>query len=306
MKKPALLFLLVLVYSLAFAQNKSISPYPRYYHLIREAKLLSKDGNSSLALRKFKEAIKTVKYVHTHNWVWAAQEAKKAGNCKLASKYIQKAVLQGHNNEAPHLTDDEYISNFLDCSDSNKKLKVGLLALMGETNRKINVGLKKYLDSLSAEDQKVRIDKSASKEEWIKIDSSNISALKAIISKYGYPDERLVGSETAYKIFFVVLHYDADINNSIMGDILFRAFQEGKISPQQYAWVVDRRLNWGPDKKDPYYFQLVTKKLNALTETEKKEVDKRRYSIGLKPLSAMNVIFKPGGGISIEEDWTDF
>lgn len=299
MKKVFFLCVFILsVVSFTYSQEIKLKSYPKYYHLIREAKMLSQEGKSHLALQKFDSATSTVRYVHTDNWIWASKEAKKAGDCELALKYTQMAISQGAN--------EKFIDNFNDCPGINNKFRRKLSALKKKHDLRIDLRLQSYLDSLYTEDQRIRTSKDIDKVEVAKVDSSNIAALKQVIRKYGYPDERIVGRETARKIFLVVLHYDKDTNNIIMKDILMNALYDGKITPQNYAWVVDRRLNWGPSKADPYYYQIVTKKFSMLADSEKQEIDNRRYLIGLKPLSEINVTVLPNGGFSITESWTDF
>ena len=63
------------------------------------------------------------------------------------------------------------------------------------------------------------------------------------------------------------------------------------ISPEKYAWIIDRRRYWGPEKIKPYYYQLSTEKYFDMTQNEFVELDRRRNTIGLRPLSEMNITF---------------
>jgi hypothetical protein len=315
MKNCLLVLCIALSFTTCFSQGLKLQPYPKYYHLIREAKIASKDGNSREALLKFAKAVKTVKYVHTHNWVWAAKEAKRAGECKLALKYLKLAFSQGYDEETylsvgkPYFNEIPSIKALLDafreCPEFNNSYESKLLALKKSYDDKFDNNLKQYLDSLYKEDQRVR-GSNISQAERIFVDSSNVYALKQVINKYGYPGEKLVGAETAAKIFFVLLHYDQDVDNALMKSVLLSALHEGDLNPQGYAWIVDRRLYWGPNKRDPYYFQIPTKKISILSDSEREEIDKRRYLIGLKPLAEMDVIFRPNGNIAVSEYWTDY
>ena len=293
---------------LFFSCEKESENYIDYYHLIRESKKHSKLNDPNRALEVFDLATKKVQYVHIRNYIYAAFEAKKIGSCELALQYLSKAIIQGYNHDAPHLTEEEFLSNFFDCSTeskTNQDLKNSLLSMLKNPNRTINIKLKETLDSLFIVDQKVRVESNSS--DYMKeVNSSNILLLIKLIEKYGFPDERLVGTYTAENIFYVLLHFDSDHNNVILKDILEDALKRGQITPQNYAWLIDRRLAWGPDRKDPYYYQMPTKKITDLTEEEIKEIDTRRSQIGLKPLSEVDIEFTSDGRMIVNQDWTDY
>ncbi|MEM6736029.1 MAG: hypothetical protein AAF620_08170 [Bacteroidota bacterium] len=304
MKKYSFVLILFLYVGCSDEKDNTLEPYPSYYHLIRGAKLDSKNGNITSALEKFAEAIEIVDYVHTHNFVWAAKEAKNIGNCKLAAKYIEKALRQGITDVPENLTDEGLLSDFLDCEMINKAQKSELIAMLKKDNSQINFYLKDMLDSLYNVDQRIRNE--GSRSEIKRIDSLNINMLIDLINKFGFPDERLIGAKTAKNTFIIILHFDSDTDNCILGGMLFNALHKGKLAPQNYAWVVDRRRYWGPEKQEPYYYEIPTQKLKNLTKKERDEIDKRRYAIGLKPLSEMNISFKEDGRVIVTDHWTDF
>lgn len=301
-------FCYLAIITLCSACERESDNYADYYHLIRKSKKFSKENKPHKALEVFNLATEKVSYVHIRNYMYAAFEAKKIDSCDLALQYLSKAIIQGYNHDSPHLSEEEFLSNFFSCSSkskTNKDLEVSLLNMLKKPNRSFNIKLKETLDSLYIVDQKVRTE-GYSSDYMKKVDSSNFFLLKKLIDRHGFPDERIVGANTAENIFYVLLHYDDDHNNIILKDILKEALERGQISPQNYAWIIDRRLAWGPDKKEPYYYQMPSKKIKDLNEEEIKEIDKRRYSIGLKPLSEMDIEFTSDGGMRVNEDWTDY
>jgi len=286
--------------------EKKVDDYSAYYHLIRKSKKLSRENEPSKALHQFRLATEKVDYVHTGNYIYAAFEAKKVDSCDLAIRYLSKAIMQGYKHDVPHLSGEEFIQNFFHCAPkTNKDLKASLLQQLQNPNYAINVELKKTLDSLFRADQNVR-SMNYSPDHIRKVDSSNFFFLKQLIDKHGFPDERIVGTHTAENIFYVILHYDDDRNNLLLKDILKEALTQGQISPQKYAWIIDRRLAWGPDEKEPFYYQMPTMKMKDLTREEIKKIDQRRANIGLKPLSEVDIEFTPDGGMVVHEDWTDY
>ncbi len=132
------------------------------------------------------------------------------------------------------------------------------------------------------------------------VDSLNIEMLLKLIEEKGYPSSKLVGSMVSGNAFIILLHFDSDIGNVKLKSIMGKAFNEGMISPGQFAWIIDRRRNWGPQKLDPYYYQLPTEKYFEMSKEEIDIIDKRRDSIGLKPLAEMNIRRTDNGGISIQ------
>jgi hypothetical protein len=103
-----------------------------------------------------------------------------------------------------------------------------------------------------------------------------------LIKQYGFPSEKLVKKDAAGSAFMVLLHFDKDSTNTILKPILDKALLEGNISPEKYAWIVDRRLSWGLGKEQ-YYYQMPMDTEN-LTPEQIKEVNERRKSIGLRDL----------------------
>ena len=78
-------------------------------------------------------------------------------------------------------------------------------------------------------------------KERMKTDS--IVAVKLIgnISKYGFPNLKIVNKKACEIARTILLNYDADKTNERLDGILFKALNDGYISPSFYAQVIDRR-----------------------------------------------------------------
>jgi hypothetical protein len=262
MRKTTLL-LLLLISGAAFAQNN----YTGYYHLTRKARQYNHEGKYDSAFATYQQAFSMVEYVHDRNLFAAAQLAKKLKKKPEAHAYKQ----QQKSHRAAW-----------------------------------NRSYKKIIDSLSREDQRVRGDKyykawqlysaaindslsdknspdfreaQSLAKESDRVDSSNIALLKQLIRLYGFPSEKRVGSYSELIAFSIILHYDDDSTNAIMKPILDSALYAGDISPENYAWIVDRRLLWD-QHKPAWYYQWPTG-VEKLSKEELAEVDRRRYLIGL-------------------------
>ncbi len=149
-------------------------------------------------------------------------------------------------------------------------------------------------------DQAARTGKGGETQPIHVVDSLNIQKLLSLIDEKGYPNPKNVGHIAAGNAFIIMLHFDSDIGNKKLKPIIDKAYNDGFIAPSQYAWIIDRRRNWGPEKLDPYYYQLPIHKYFDLSIEEIAEIDKRRDSIGLKPLSEVNITKTDNGGISIQ------
>ena len=67
-------------------------------------------------------------------------------------------------------------------------------------------------------------------QEWWSTDSTNVELLKKFILENGFPGEKMVG-ETTRGVSIILLHYDKDTANHIMGEILKEALYDGDLSP---------------------------------------------------------------------------
>ncbi|PLX03434.1 MAG: hypothetical protein C0594_10415 [Marinilabiliales bacterium] len=256
-----------------YSQNN----YVQYYQYINKVKQgVDKEQTDSLVYY-LKQAFDLVDYVHV--------------------EYLQLGKRLAKKNK-----DQEFQSY---CEDELKKSK-----------ENINAYLKAKLDSIAKEDQRVRgrkyynarqyygkclhdttfeykekkrIKAKQLMEEWWRVDSSNIELLKAIISGNGFPSEKMVGEETHSKACIIILHYDKDTANHIMGEVLHKAFREGAIKPRMYAWIIDRHLLY-MGKQQVYY--IIPTPWKKMSDEERKQYNSNRLSIGLKPLEEMKIVVK--------------
>lgn len=190
------------------------------------------------------------------------------------------------------------------------------------TDSTINLEYKNLIDSLYYEDQKVRngIHSNAQKtlynskkknskisaqqileaenlmKEWHIIDSINVNLLLGLIKKHGFPSEKLVKKESYHNAFIILLHYDTDLENKILKPIIDEALIRGDINPEDYAWIIDRRLSWGQGKNQYYYFMPMG--TETLTSKGISMINERRKKIGLRNLFEGIEIIKDDNSIT--------
>jgi hypothetical protein len=249
--------------------------YISYYHLCRKAEKFYKEKKLDSASVAFQQAFNKVDYVHNDYLRTAAMVEKKKGNSEKAKQYLN--LIDKHNNS-------------------------------------INSVLKRQIDSLGVEDQRVRTNKyykaieyfnkckydstlkcdqkklfksKSIMMDWWETDSLNIIAINKFIKKNGFPGERLVGKNTNLKAMVILLHYDKDTASRIMIDVLNKALMNGDLLPRDYAYIIDRHLYFAGEKQRYY---TIAFELEKLTEQEKDEYNKNRASIGIGKLQDLIII----------------
>lgn len=125
----------------------------------------------------------------------------------------------------------------------------------------------------------------ALRSDMHRTDSLVISAMLQLIRSRGFPSGRRVGDESAIAAFVILLHYDKDTDNSILKPLLDAALYTGGLSPENYAWIADRRASW-VRREEPYYYQLPARPGQPFPAEKLYEINRRRGSIGLPPFGA--------------------
>lgn len=284
-KSISILTICLIISLFSFGQNDYIDYHLKTY----QARKLAYEQKLDSALILYKQAFNLVNYIHLNNLKTANKIAK-----KVKDKSFDK------------FTSDK-IKNY-------------------NTQSNFNNNYQKIIDSIAVEDQKVRGDKydrarqvyyeyksdslsnkttddfiQAQKlmNEWFHVDSMNIKRLLTLITTYGYPSEKLVGVEGYRKAFIVLLHFDTDQDNSILKPIIDKALFNGDIAPDDYAWIIDRRLTWCQGK-DPYYYHMPFG-LDKLSEEAINNINKERRKIGLRKLYEGVEIIKDDMSVSVKE-----
>lgn len=148
-----------------------------------------------------------------------------------------------------------------------RQIIIGLLTLLGFTiafgQTKINLNLKKELDSIYFEDQRYRellfSDLYKNKSDSIansykisskelqnylmstmqKVDSSNMTRVEQILNQYNYPGKTLVGTHTNEAAFYVIQHSQY-IDKYL--PIIKKAADDKELPFKLYAMMLDRSL----------------------------------------------------------------
>lgn len=271
MKQKLIIGLFFLLFSTTlYSQND----YIQYYQLINKVKQYEENNQNDSLVVFLKQAFDLVDYVHVDNLKLGKRIAKKQKDTKLLT-YCENGLSKSKENV-------------------NLNLKVKLDSIGKEDQRvrsrkyyKAKEYYKKCLyDTTFNYSEKKRLKSKLLMEEWWRVDSSSVEYVKNVISKYGFPSEKIVGKETNSMISIILLHYDKDTANHIMGESLAIALKEGGIEPRMYAWIIDRHLmNVGKEQK---YYTIPTP-WKKMTKEKRVEYNNNRFSIGLKSLDEIKI-----------------
>lgn len=118
---------------------------------------------------------------------------------------------------------------------------------------------------------------------WNSTDKSNTSTLLNLIDKHGFPSIQKIGHNSHLNAFIILLHFDHDPNNLILGKTLKNALNNEELTPTQYAQIIDRHLISGGNQ--PTFYEWGWCSYFDLSDEQKKVVKEHRNRIGLKSKS---------------------
>lgn len=258
----------VLLFSCQAEEKMTYPEYHRAYNEIIQHSIL---GETDMALEKFEKLHKRVEHVPSYHYFSMALTCAQNDLCDLSATYLEKALENGmvyrkgmETNEIIGFCEKEITSVLKKESAIHKK--------------RFNYEYQAQINKMFQEDQNAR-------NQGLDIgvtDSLNMIKLLEQIDEYGFPSEQIIGEESALNALFILLHMDRDRGNKVFKPILDEALFNGELSPMGYAWIVDRRRVWGREKLEPYYYHLLSPRIDELSLEEKIEIDRRRDSIGLE------------------------
>lgn len=265
---------LVLLIFIVSCQNEKHISYPEYYRNFNQINEYLNSGKINLAISTFDSISAKIPHVPSNHLFKMARICAEQNLCESAAKYLKKSLQNGQ----------EYgkgIGTYKTIEGCKLEISEVLKQEAEIHKQYFNFQLKNQIDSMFQADQKARTE---SDYEAMKIiDSVNMITLLKQIKKYGYPGEKLIGHESAFNAFIMVLHLDRDKNNKIFKPILDKAYNDGQLWPLEYAWIVDRRRAWGDDELEPYYYHMPSKVYDNFNLEQINEINRRRDSIGLEP-----------------------
>lgn len=249
------LFFLLFTFSFGFFQSQEMilknEKLQNYYHNINLAEKHIVLNKLDSALINYKKAFKIYQQPNAKDVYNSMQVAINLNKKKFANQQFEQLRCLQYQFPDGFL---EKNKNFID--PKNKKC-----------NQKINVKLKKSLDSLVVIDQKYRKlsggDYKKYQKEITNGDSIASTKLLKLIKEYGFPNEydiglKSAGSDFMHQFYFIVWHQLK--SNTIspqrvnFADILVKALNDGKITPENATFLYD--LNMGSNKFNTSAFRI--------------------------------------------------
>lgn len=116
-------------------------------------------------------------------------------------------------------------------------------------------------------------------------DSQNLTWLKEVVTKQGWPSKSLVGGQGAKDAWLLVQHADTDREFQQKCLDLMKTLPKDEVDPRDTAYLTDRVLV-GTGKKQVYGTQIIfmNGKLIPNSIENPDQVDERRKAIGMEPL----------------------
>ena len=240
-----------------------------------------KDQDYKSALKHLEEAIEILPNEDEQSYFYAAAAAFHLNQDRTAENLLKSALEKTYVNQ-------DYLNSFEEFSPFREK----------EIFKKLDENFSKYtetfysnlehpeifkeLDSLLDADQKVRTDGSTS-EQMGKVDSTNIARLIEITKEYGWQD----------KGFLILWHQRGTYNEQNWVWNYFKPFinneiEEGRIRKSFWAQYEEFE---NVRKKEYQLYGMYPHNYDMFPLRDPNNVDKRRDSLGLQPLWAMNKIY---------------
>lgn len=247
------------------------------------------------ALVAYQQAFETVDYVHLQYLIAATECAIRLNNIDAGNNLMRKCLINGaistdFSKKLLKQFNKKFQSQILDSANHYHKIQVARI------NQKYQI----IVDSLYFVDQYIirgskwikgdyYIEETSLPENRHELDSLIFQDLLALIDKYGFPSEKLIGRKSYHKAA-IILHHNVRLpKNSQYLELCKFAVFEGKYLPDDYAWMYDQGLMFR--KKDPFFYWGVTG-IDHLSEDKLKAIDMERAKFGIKPFASTLIIKK--------------
>jgi hypothetical protein len=143
--------------------------------------------------------------------------------------------------------------------------------------------LKKELIELKDKDQEMIRDGRYSFDEHVKL----TKRIKEIINQYGFPTISMVGKDGSQAAWLLVQHADENLTfQKRVLKLMLEADKKNDVNKDNLAYLIDRvRVNSGKPQIYGTQYKEENGKIVSKPIEDEKNVDKRRKSVGLQPLS---------------------
>ncbi|PHQ78360.1 MAG: hypothetical protein COB65_13975 [Thalassobium sp.] len=260
-----IIFLLVFL----FSRNVEAQNFSAFYFEANEARKLGEEGKIDSAIKTYENAFKILDYVKVEDLIKVVELAKLNNDEERIKLYSQRIEKQSKaTNPELKATIDSLVR--LDQKVRNRKsIENARYFWKCNQDSSCNKYSKKYIRAKLLY------------ENWAKTDSSNINCLLKLIEQYGFLGEELVGFQGYIDITLILVHFDTDTSNTILEPILTKALYEGKVLPEDFAYIIDRHLYFSGSPVKYWLFSWSSATKIFQSDAEITKILELRESIGL-------------------------
>ncbi len=254
--------------------------YLPYYLKVYEADSLYivKDYNRSYKildnLFKKYEPIQMKNYYELTSYYKLKIILNKRIKCNEFSKLISK-----YNVTDTTIKNDSLLNTYY--QKKKKYFELNYKNLRNEFTSKLNLSLRNEIKQMNRDDQLFRQKGGYDYDKQRKIDSINSEKMIVIFTKYGYPNEYLIGNSmtdgTLVEIGTLLLHTNNNERLNYYMPTILDYLMRGMAPPIEYAYMKDQYLLYNKQKQFYGSYNMSFEKIG----TNLQELNFRRKSIGL-------------------------
>lgn len=237
-----------------------------FYAQMNIATNLANEGKTDSAIITYENAFKEIDYVNTTYLKKVLVLAKTNKDKSRINKYSELVQTQLKGTNPALITEIDSLLKKDQQVRQNKYYKASTYYYECNKDSSCDKNSKKFLRAKSLAN------------EWKTTDQNNLNYLLNLSKKHGYIGEELIG-ENAFYVYIMLLHFDTDTNNVVMQPILEKALAEGKVSPLQFAQVLDRHLFFIGNTQKYWTWPCVSK--SKKLEFSGADINQLRESIGI-------------------------
>lgn len=209
-------------------------------------------------------------------------------------KVIKKLVINYGNNMGLYLKDSLNNIAVKKANFSEANLKEFYETYVNNLNLDYRYAIEKMIE----EDQRVRKAVPRNNAEWEQVDNENAENIKRLISKYGYPSIKKIGSHNynnkSCNIVTLFLHASKEEREGYILDLMLESVKKGECEPQDFAAVYDKYLYSIGKYGDKVLYGELRDSNKSIDEQviNPKKIDSIRRSIGLEHLKYLRWKYK--------------
>ncbi len=296
MTKKLVVFCLIPIAVFMGFRFSSDRNYLKYHEQIMEAEKLLSEERFSEALKKYDQVFELYEFVFLRDYQIAAQLALYLDDKNKGFDLLRKGMASGW--DLKDIKKNDYLKPFREYPEWGA-IEQSYSTIHSQYETRIDWQLREEVRLMFKKDQKkamgalFRIGNRAQEKYGTKKfaphSENQMFDLIDILNIVGYPGEKTIGND--YWMSTIISHHNSiskkyarkDTLYNFIKPKLFRAIENGEMSPYEYALIDDWRKAVISERTVPGYGFLITPKKSTLMET-----NQLRQKIGLRSIELRN------------------